>query len=578
MSTIGCTRREFLTIVGLGTASLSMSTAFCTNKNYNRPNIILIMIDNVGYGDFGINGNRNVRTPNLDAFAREGIQFSRFYCNPLCAPTRADLMTGRYYYRTGVIHTSRGGALMHGDEITVAEFLKKAGYTTGMFGKWHLGDNYPMRPQDQGFDNTLWHKSARIGQVPDFPNTYFNPTLWQNGKKIKTNGYCTDVFYNAAIKFIEENRNKSFFIYLPTNVGHTAQESIVGQLVAPKYFEPYKKIGISDTTAKVYGMITNFDENFGGLIAKLEQLNLRENTLIIFTSDDGPGQEYNAGLRGGTIYEARIRVPLFVQWGKHFQKGRTINRIATHVDIIPTLLDLCGMTIPEEPVIDGTSLLPLLKDIDKEWPDRKIFLQCHRGLQPKRYQNCAVITQRYKMIGYPETFNDENLKTSIENPKLELYDLIDDPGEKNNIADNNPEILRDLCKAYDNWFDDMKNTRNFTPGYIYIGSDKENPVHLCRYQDSAYINGKPTGWLVTIEKSGEYEFTINRGESTAAGEMCIKINDKVMSKPIGEGKNRAVFHLIASKTKLDVWVEEEGKPYTPRSIEDTIGDVDVRKL
>jgi arylsulfatase A-like enzyme len=204
-----------------------------------KPNIVLVMVDNLGYGDFGFSGNKEVKTPNIDNFAREGIQFTRFYANPMCSPTRASLMTGRYYYRTGVIHTSRGGAKMHGDEVTIAEYLNKAGYATGLFGKWHLGDNYPMRQQDQGFQEVLSYKNSRIGQVPDQPNTYFNSKLYHNGKRIQTEGYCTDVFTDTAIRFIEQNRNRPFFAYLPYNAAHIDDEEVVGLLVDRKYSDPY---------------------------------------------------------------------------------------------------------------------------------------------------------------------------------------------------------------------------------------------------------------------------------------------------------------------------------------------------
>lgn len=193
-----------------------------------RPNVVLVMTDDQGYGDLGLHDNPHIRTPNLDRFAREGVQFSRFYVSAVCAPTRAALLTGRYPYRTGVIHTSRGGAKMFGDELTIAELLRDAGYRTGIFGRWHLGDNYPMRPTDQGFQESLIHKSGGIGQGPDAPNSYFDPRLWHN-EPLQTKGYCTDVFFDAAVAFIEQNREKPFFVYLPTSVaGGTPSTTCAG--------------------------------------------------------------------------------------------------------------------------------------------------------------------------------------------------------------------------------------------------------------------------------------------------------------------------------------------------------------
>jgi arylsulfatase A-like enzyme len=553
--------------------------------------LLSVTLNNLGYGDFGFSGNKKVKTPNIDKFAREGIQFDRFYTNPMCAPTRASIMTGRYPYRTGVIHTSRGGAKMHGDEITIAEYLNEAGYVTGLFGKWHLGDNYPMRPQDQGFSQTLWFKSGRIGQVPDYPNTYFNPMLYQNGEKVQTDGYCSDVFTDATIDFIE-NRNgeKPFFIYLPYNAAHRANQEVVGKLVDEKYSDPYKKMGCSDETADVYGMATNIDENFGRLIEKLDELNLRSNTILIFTTEDGPGQEFNAGLRSGegdelsgcdagAVYNGDIHVPFLVQWPRRFKTSRHIEQIASHIDILPTLLDAAGQKIPEQPVINGKSLLPLLNGEEQNWKDRMLFVQCHRGLDPQRYQNCAVITQDFKMVGYPNSFNERYLQISLDNPYLELYDLQNDPGETSNIAEKQPEILRLLKIAYDRWFDDVKSTRQFAPGLIHIGSGFENPTHLCRYQDASYYNEEPTGWPVVVEEGGKYEIEINRATPEGKGSLFLKIDDEQVSVPLNEGETKAVFFLPKGKFKLNVWFQEEGLLFhKPRSIEDPIGDVFIKRI
>jgi arylsulfatase A-like enzyme len=544
-----------------------------------KPNIIIIMIDNVGYPEIGINGNELVKTPNLDNFASEGTRFERFYSNPLCAPTRASLMTGRYHYRTGVLHTSRGAAKMYGSEVTIAELLKNDGYTTGIFGKWHLGDNYPMRPQDQGFDQTLIHKSGRLGQVPDKPNSYINPKLWENGQYIQKDGYCTDIFFDAAMDFMQKHQHTPFFIYLPTNIAHATSEA--GQEVPGKYITPYLENGLEENIAAVCGMIDNFDENFGRLTAKLSSLGLREKTLVIFLSDDGNIRVNKVDFRGhgyATPYEGSIRVPCFVQWPGHFPGKLKVDQIANHIDILPTLLDAAGADTPDNLTIDGVSLLPLLEGKGKDWADRMIFLQCERGMKVHRYKNCAVISERFKLIGYPNTFEERELVTSRQNPVLELYDISSDPGETTNLADLHPDMLKKLRAAYDNWFDDVKNTRQFSPGLIHVGSDAENPVYLCRYQDATYINKKPAGWPLFIERPGKYEVTVNRGESLEEGKLIVQFDSTFAVQPLSQGKDKAVFSFPEGKVIFNAWVMEGEKEYTPRPNEDKIGDVLIRRI
>lgn len=562
---------------------LVLSISGCVNSgkrasSAEKPNIILIMIDNVGFPEFGINGNDLVKTPNLDGFAKEGIQFSRFYSNPLCAPTRASLITGRYYYRTGILHTSRGGAKMHGDEVTIAEILKEAGYTTGIFGKWHLGDNYPMRPRDQGFDETLIHKSGRLGQVPDKPNSYINPKLWENGQYVQKQGYCTDIFFNAAISFIQENQNNPFFIYLPTNIAHATSEA--GLEVPEEYFAPYIAQGLDQNKATVCGMINNFDENFGRLSSQINSLGIAENTLVIFLSDDGNVRVAENRYKGSgyaTPYEGSIRVPCFIQWSGEIRTKATVNQIANHIDILPTVLDAAGVKIPEDLKIDGKSLMPLLKSSDADWSDRNLFLQCERGLTPHRYKNCAVISDRYKLVGYPNTFEERDF-VPPDNPEFELYDLVSDPGETTNIAGEHPEIVNDLKAAYDIWFDDVKSTRQFTPGLIHVGSDAENPVYLCRYQDGSYVNRKPTGWALVVEQQGDYEITINRGESNGVGKFIVQYDSTCVIEPLKQNENHVIVSFNKGETFFNAWVEEAGEKYTPRSNEDLIGDVTISRI
>ena len=544
----------------------------------SRPNVLLVMTDDQGYGDLGSHGNSFLTTPNLEGLIAESVEFNRFYCCPVCSPTRASLMTGRYHYRTGVIHTSRGGAKMFNDEVTVAELMQGAGYATGIFGKWHLGDNYPMRSIDQGFEESLVHSAGALSRAPDMPNSYFDPWLWHNGKKKKFQGYCTDVFTDAAIDFMAKSKeeNKPFFVYLPTNIPHLPLE------VAQKYSEPYVKQGVDEETAKIYGMLDNLDENIGRLLSSIDSLGIRENTVVIFLTDNGPQfKRFNSGLRGKKfdVYEGGIRVPCYIRWPEGISGSvEKIDQVAAHIDILPTIADICGVQLPGDLTVDGRSLLPLLKDQSPaSLNERKLFIQCHRGLQPKRYQNAAIITSQYKLVGYPGTFIDEDLDISGE-PVLELYDLNADREEKNDIAGKHPEVVAALLKDYEHWFDDMKNTRQFTPGVIHLGSPKDNPTNLCRYQDSSFIDGKPTGWPVFIERAGNYELTINRGDNLAAGDMCVALDGKKLSCPLKDGESSAVFNLPSGSAMLDIWVQETGEPRRLIVNNSILGDVQVRFL
>jgi arylsulfatase A-like enzyme len=533
-----------------------------------RPNVVLVMTDDQGIGDLGVHGNDKIRTPQLDQFARQGVQLTRFYVNPVCAPTRASLLTGRYYYRTGVIHTSRGGALMHGDETTAAELLGQAGYRTGIFGKWHLGDNYPMRPEDQGFQESLVHRSGGITQTPDTEATYFKPVLYRNGKRQQPNGYCTDLFFDAAIDFIERHRDEPFFVYLATNAPHTPLE------VDDKLVEPYRAMGLSDTTAKVYAMVENIDTNFGRLVAQLDKLKLRDNTLVIFLTDNGPQQErYTYNLRGRKTmtYEGGIHVPSFWQWPARLKGQRKIDRLAAHIDVLPTLLEVCGVQVRSDKPIDGISLWPLLTGDAVQWPDRTLYFQCHRGLQPKLFQNSAAVTERFKLVGYPGTFNRDDFEPSAE-PVLELYDLQNDPGEQHNVADKYPRELAKLRAGYEAWFRDVESSRHFRPGSIYVGSDKENPVRLCYYQDGNWQGKSAPGWLVKVERAGRYRIS-RLGEERAAGTLRVAWNGKTHEQPIGGESGAAEIELAAGEGLLEIAFTPRKQGSPTQNANEPIGDV-----
>ena len=536
------------------------------------PNFIVILTDDQGFGDVGIHGNTDIRTPTLDRFATEGVELFRFYVEPVCAPTRAALMTGRYHYRSGVIHTSRGGAKMHGEEDTVAEMLQSAGYRTGLFGKWHLGDNYPMRPTDQGFEEALWHKSGGIGQAPDKPNSYFDPWLWRDNVKVSSGGYCTDIFFDGAMDFAERHREEPFFIYLPTNAPHTPLE------VADSYWKPYADAGLDETTARVYGMVENIDQNLERLLNRLDELSLRDNTVIAVISDNGPQQSrYAADLRGlkGTTYEGGIRALSFWQWPDGIEGGRRIDAVAGHIDVAPTLLEWAGIAGPSDRPFDGASLVPLFRG--DPIPERTHFSQVHRGLTPKLYQNAAVVAGQYKLVLGPNTFNDEDW-SYIDEPPLELYDLETDPGEAHDIADDLPALAEELRGRYEDWFSDVRATRNFAPGVIQIDSAAEDPVVLSRYQDSTFIDGVPTGWSIAVVEAGQYELQVETAGDTSATTIHIGISGKRQELPLLAGSRGVIVDLPAGPAELDVWVQTPGTERRIPTDNSTIGDVTISRV
>ncbi len=545
------------------------------------PNIILVLTDDQGYGDIGIHGNDKIRTPNLDRFATEGVEFTHFYVSPVCAPTRASLMTGRYHYRTGVLETYRGGARMDGDEVTLAELLKAVGYRTGIFGKWHLGDSYPMRAIDQGFEEALVLKAGGITQAPDRPNSYFDPLLWENGKQVRRTGYCTDIFFNAALDFIARNREHPFFAYIPTNAPHTPLQ------VSEHYAAPYRAMGLNDDTARVYGMEQNIDENFGRLIAKLDELDLRRNTIVIVISDNGPQQQrYTAGLRGRKtlVFEGGVRALSLWQWPAVFTKPRKIATMAAHIDVAPTLVEIAGAPAPISRAFDGRSLLPLLRAESQAWPDRTLFFQVHRGLEPQRYRNATVETGRYKLVFTPAGFGGGRMEIPAD-PVTELYDLENDPGEKHDVIAKFPKIAAELRQRYDAWFDDVKSTRQFTPGAIRLGSEAEPETVLCRYQDANYEGETPLGWHVNIEQAGRYEVEVRTSDDsweptglTDATRIFARFNEQLLDAQPEAGTAKAVFPLPRGETILDIWVQEKGKPRVIPPSSTAIGDVKVHLL
>lgn len=506
------------------------------------PNIVLIITDDQGYGDVGIHGNDRIRTPNQDRLARASVRFERFYVCPVCSPTRACLMTGRWNYRTGVVDTYLGRSMMHPDEVTLAEMLRASGYRTGIFGKWHLGDNYPMRPQDQGFDETLTNKGGGITQPSDPEgNSYFDPILYRNGRAVKTRGYCTDVITDAALRFMTKNRGRPFFAYIATVAPHVPLQ------IAERYWRPYRDAGLDEPTAKVYGMVENIDENVGKVMDRLRDLGIERDTILVFMGDNGPQQaRFNAGLRGlkGSVYDGGIRVPFFLRWTGHIEP-RIVSPIGANVDILPTLLDLAGVAPTAGVRLDGISLAGVLRGRPSPAPDRALVYQWHRGDVPEAWRDCCVVTQSHKLVNGKE-----------------LYGLRSDPGETTNLAEARPEVVRELRGAYERWFADVSGTRGYDPPRIALGSPKENPVVLTR-QDwrGPRATWQPNGegyWEVQVLRDGAYDITVRLWPERTPATVELRCSDAALTARARKGAKTCVFRSVplrAGPTRLEAWME-----------------------
>ncbi len=560
-----------------------------------RPNVIIILTDDQGYGDFGITGNPLIKTPNIDAMAKQSAKMSNFYVSPVCAPTRASLMTGRYNYRTGVVGTFLGRAMMNPKEVTIAEIMKSAGYATAIFGKWHLGDNYPMRPQEQGFDEVLIHRGGGIGQESDPPGgegKYTDPILFHNGRQVQEKGYCTDIYFNKAVEWIKETtrKKKNFFLYLSTNAPHSPFKDI-----PKKLYDEYKKMNLNniqfpqntghllpadsdtDRRARIYAMITNIDDNIGMLRNKLDALKISENTLVIFLVDNGPnGHRYVAGMKGKKteVYEGGIRSPLFLYWPNKLDSSMISDKISAHIDVLPTILDACGITAPENLKLDGKSILPLLTEKNVSWPDRYIVLQAHRTNVPQLYNNFAIRNQHWKLL-HASGFFKENFSGK---PKFELFDMINDNLEMKDVAAKNPEIIKQLKDAYEIWFKDVSQTRpdNYSPVHIPIGTKYENPVVLTR-QDWRQIAKSPwlddaTGfWLLHSDMRNIYDIRVRFRNQHSEGDVILEIDNARYKKSfsgepselifqdvqINEGNHKLLATLIMNRgSKAGAWQVE----------------------
>jgi arylsulfatase len=448
-------------VLSLALSLLLTFSAFSatTAATPGRPNILFILTDDQGYGDFSAHGNPVLKTPHLDALHAQSVRFTDFHVSPTCSPTRSALFTGRHEFKNGVTHTILERERLTLDVTTLAQVLKTAGYTTGIFGKWHLGDEPAYQPGARGFDEVFIHGGGGLGQsypgsCGDVPgNTYFDPVIRHNGTFKKTTGFCTDVFFSQATRWIESAKKpgRPFFAYIATNAPHSPYTA------RPEDAALYRgKVGTgpdAESVANFFGMIHNIDENVGRLLAFLDAQDLTRDTLVIYMNDNGTAagaKIFNAGMRAqkGTPWLGGTRASSFWRWPGHFTPGN-VAALTAHMDFFPTLAELAGASLAPavRAQVEGRSLVPLLKKASAPWPDRTLFT--HLGRWPKgsdpalaKFKNCAVRDPRWHLVSI----------TGGTTPAWQLFDLAADPGEQRDVAAEHPAEVRRLAAAYDAWW------------------------------------------------------------------------------------------------------------------------------
>ena len=387
-----------------------------------QPNVVVILTDDQGWGDLSVNGNTNIATPNIDSLARDGATLQHFYVCQVCAPTRAEFLTGRYYPRTGVSGVSRGQGRMNEDETTVADLFKAAGYATAAFGKWHNGTQPPLHPNNRGFDEFYGFTSGHWGH-------YFSPPLDHNGRRVRGNGYVIDDFTQHALDFIEANKTRPFFCYIPYNTPHSPM------MVSDKFYakfegkDPVMRHRDPDRedimmTRAALAMCENIDWNVGRILTKLDELELRGNTIVIYFSDNGPNSyRWNGGMKGrkGAIDEGGLRSPFFIRWPKHIPSGVSIEQVAGAIDLLPTLCELTGITVVTRNPLDGRSLSSLLLGKDIQWEPRLLFAV--------KKDQVSVRSQQFRL-----------------DASGQLFDITADPGQRNDVSLRHPELTERLSR------------------------------------------------------------------------------------------------------------------------------------
>lgn len=501
-------------------ATFTFLTLSASLNAQQKPNIVLILADDMGWGDVNANGNALIDTPVLNRLAEQSMSFNRFYACPLSAPTRSEILTGRYFLRTGVSSVTQGFENMNPKETTIAEILRMNGYSTGCFGKWHNGAYYLQHPNRNGFDEFTGFLMGHLGY-------YYDAIYRHNDQEVKSKGYSTDYFTDQALDFIQKNKNKPFFCYLPYNVPHSPFQ------VPEKYFRKYKEKGVDNELACIYGMVENMDENIGRILTRLEELKLKENTIVVFLSDNGPNTfRYNGEMKGkkGSVDEGGIRVPFYISWPGKIKPGVT-EQLTQDIDMMPTLLDLCEIDYKNELPIDGKSLAPVLLKNKKPY-DRNIFSR--QGNQALKSCAGSVRNNKYRLVaGRKDTL---------------LFNLLKDPSQKQDISKEQPEIRNELVKAYLKWehelvteykpqttieagFEDEKSIILPVQDAQLSGKVKYSSIHPNQSHTENWVqNGDSVYWKLKMKNAGAYRIEIQYGcpVSEIGSKFQIRMNSNTL--------------------------------------------------
>lgn len=529
----------------------------CEAQDIKPLNVIVLMTDDQGYGDVGAHGNPFVETPNMDWLHDKSVRLENFHVNPTCSPTRAALMTGKYDHRVGVWHTVLGRERIRRSALTMANVFEENGYATGIFGKWHLGDDYPFRPTDRGFKESVICLGGAATQMSNYwDNDRMNDTYFDKNQPKKYLGYSADVFFEEAISFMKENKEKPFFTYIPTSAPHGPHN------VLQKWADKYLDKGLSEDVSNFYASIERVDYNLGKLLNFLRESGLEQNTMLVFLTDNGttmPNKDNRAGMRGhkGSVYEGGHRVPCFIYSPMNgLSGGKQYHEPTSVMDLLPTFIEVCDMKVGEPPKFDGQSLVTLLSGNQSDLKSRYLLVENQRVPHPVKWERCVMIHDKWRLVNGKE-----------------LYDMERDFGQKNNIATQYASVVKELRGKYEEIWDDISTdddeyhrlvlgspidpeiVLNALDWYWKNNSDKQNlVVGQATVREGKVANGI---WPVEVEQTGAYVFELRRWPresklplNGSAPEITSENNDIALKK-YGEKSQGKVLNVIKAAVEVN---------------------------